>query len=233
MTGDRSRLMNFVKKFIGIVRFGNDHFGAIMGYGDYVVGDSVISRVYYVEGLGHNLFSVGQFCDSDLEVAFRKHSCYVRDTDVVEFPLSLLRMLCGASTISYCPKVKPKNFKSAATKDCWFQAMQDEIHKFDRLDVWELVPPPDMPRLLLLKWIYKVKLKEYGDVLKNMARLVAKDFRKKKTAGHQRSKLHVHLATEAEYIAISVAVPKYLWKASQYQIMASLYNRIPLVLIQQ
>ncbi|GJV69873.1 retrovirus-related pol polyprotein from transposon TNT 1-94 [Tanacetum coccineum] len=78
MTGDRSRLMNFVKKFIGTVRFGNDHFGAIMGYGDYVIGESVISRVYYVEGLGHNLFSVGQFCDSDLEVAFRKHSCYVR-----------------------------------------------------------------------------------------------------------------------------------------------------------
>nr|GEY83999.1 retrovirus-related Pol polyprotein from transposon TNT 1-94 [Tanacetum cinerariifolium] len=63
------------------VRFGNDHFGAIMGYGDYVIGDSVIFRVHYVEGLGHNLFSVGQFCDSDLEVAFRKHSCYVRDTD--------------------------------------------------------------------------------------------------------------------------------------------------------
>ncbi|GJW49812.1 retrovirus-related pol polyprotein from transposon TNT 1-94 [Tanacetum coccineum] len=84
MTGDRSRLMNFVKKFIGTVRFGNDHFGAIMGYGDYVIGESVISRVYYVEGLGHNLFSVGQFCDSDLEVAFRKHSCYVRDTDGVE-----------------------------------------------------------------------------------------------------------------------------------------------------
>ncbi|GJW14199.1 retrovirus-related pol polyprotein from transposon TNT 1-94 [Tanacetum coccineum] len=62
----------------------NDHFGAIMGYRDYVIGDSVISRVYYVEGLGHNLFSVGQFCDSDLEVAFRKHSCYVRDTDGVE-----------------------------------------------------------------------------------------------------------------------------------------------------
>ncbi|GKD16296.1 hypothetical protein Tco_1205454, partial [Tanacetum coccineum] len=82
--GDRSRLRNFVKKFIGTVRFGNDHFGAIMGYGDYVIGDSVISRVYYVEGLGHNLFSVGQFCDSDLEVAFRKHSCYVRDTDGVE-----------------------------------------------------------------------------------------------------------------------------------------------------
>ncbi|GJV08119.1 integrase, catalytic region, zinc finger, CCHC-type containing protein [Tanacetum coccineum] len=84
MTGDRSRLKNFVKKFIGTVRLGNDHFSSIMGYGDYVIGDSVISRVYYVEGLGHNLFSVKQFYDSDLEVAFRKHTCYVRDTDGVE-----------------------------------------------------------------------------------------------------------------------------------------------------
>nr|GEV18513.1 integrase, catalytic region, zinc finger, CCHC-type, peptidase aspartic, catalytic [Tanacetum cinerariifolium] len=84
MTGDRSRLRNFVNKFIGIARFGNDHFGAIMGYGDYVIGDSVIFRAYYVEGLGHNLFCIRQFCDFDLEVAFRKHSCYVRDTDGVE-----------------------------------------------------------------------------------------------------------------------------------------------------
>ncbi|GJV06810.1 retrovirus-related pol polyprotein from transposon TNT 1-94 [Tanacetum coccineum] len=84
MTGDRSQLKNFVKKFIWTVRFWNDHFGAIMGYGDYENGNSVISRVYYVEGLGHNLFSIRQFCDSDMEVAFRKHSCYVRDTDAVE-----------------------------------------------------------------------------------------------------------------------------------------------------
>ncbi|GKD04369.1 retrovirus-related pol polyprotein from transposon TNT 1-94 [Tanacetum coccineum] len=84
MMGDRSRLKNFLKKFIVIVRLGNDHFGAIMGYGDYVIGNSVISRVYYVGGLVHNLFSVGQFCDSDLEVAFRKHLGYVRDTDGVE-----------------------------------------------------------------------------------------------------------------------------------------------------
>ncbi|GJX71038.1 hypothetical protein Tco_0308209 [Tanacetum coccineum] len=79
MTGNRSKHKNFVEKFIGTVRFGNDHFGAIMGYGDYVIGDSVISRVYYVEGLGHNLFSIGKFCDSDLEVAFIKHSYFVRD----------------------------------------------------------------------------------------------------------------------------------------------------------
>ncbi|GJT93491.1 integrase, catalytic region, zinc finger, CCHC-type containing protein [Tanacetum coccineum] len=84
MTGYRSRLRNFVKKFIGTVRFENDHFGAIIGYGDYVIVDSVISRVYYVEGLGHNLFSVRQFCDSDLEVALRKHSCYVREVNGVD-----------------------------------------------------------------------------------------------------------------------------------------------------
>nr|GEY43660.1 hypothetical protein [Tanacetum cinerariifolium] len=84
ITGDSSRLINFMKKFIVTVRFRNDQFGAIMGYGDYVIGISVISRVYYVEGLGHNLFFVGQFCDYDMEVAFRKHSCYVQETDGVE-----------------------------------------------------------------------------------------------------------------------------------------------------
>ncbi|GJU56106.1 retrovirus-related pol polyprotein from transposon TNT 1-94 [Tanacetum coccineum] len=84
MTGDRSRLRNFMKKFTRTVRFRNDQFGTIMGYGDYVIGDSVISRVYYVEGLEHNLFSVGQFCDSDLEVAFKKHTCFVRDLDDVD-----------------------------------------------------------------------------------------------------------------------------------------------------
>ncbi|GJT77046.1 putative reverse transcriptase domain-containing protein [Tanacetum coccineum] len=44
----------------------------------------IVLWVYYVEGLGHNLFSVGQFCDSDLEVAFRKHTCFVRDLDGVD-----------------------------------------------------------------------------------------------------------------------------------------------------
>nr|GFC51626.1 integrase, catalytic region, zinc finger, CCHC-type, peptidase aspartic, catalytic [Tanacetum cinerariifolium] len=61
MTEDRSQLINFVQKFLGTVKFGNDHVAKIMGYGDYQIGNVTISRVYYVEGLGHNLFSVGQF----------------------------------------------------------------------------------------------------------------------------------------------------------------------------
>nr|GEY23777.1 retrovirus-related Pol polyprotein from transposon TNT 1-94 [Tanacetum cinerariifolium] len=68
MTGNRSQLINFVSKFLGTVRFENDQIPRIMGCGDYQLGNIVISRVYYVEGLGHNLFSVGQFCDTDLEV---------------------------------------------------------------------------------------------------------------------------------------------------------------------
>ncbi|GJR12513.1 retrovirus-related pol polyprotein from transposon TNT 1-94 [Tanacetum coccineum] len=63
---------HFVNKFLGTVKFGNDHVAKILGYGDYQIGNVMISRVYYVEGLGHNLFSVGQFCDLNLEVAFRK-----------------------------------------------------------------------------------------------------------------------------------------------------------------
>ncbi|GJS82218.1 retrovirus-related pol polyprotein from transposon TNT 1-94 [Tanacetum coccineum] len=463
MTGNRSKLMNFVEKFIGSVRFGNDHLGAIMGYGDYVMGDSVISRVYYVEGLGHNLFSVGQFCDSDLEVAFpfcesdlecglRSIPCFVRAINGTRYPkkvglnktvrfirtdnrtefvnqvmseyyegvgifhqksvprtpqqngvverrnredlgkfqakadigifvgyapsrkgyriynkrtrrlmetihvtfdemhqtMAPVRMSSGPEPIIMTPgqlnsglaptdkelemlfqpmfdeyseqsrvnepvpsatevnaqvvppgtslsttiaqdapstsassstsdthhpvqhqgiaeettheeppinpdvlhpslnpgepgsaqsssgnvnsaepnqvnqpqdhlrrwtkdhpldnivgnpsrpvstrkqlasdalwccfhtelsKVEPKNFKMAVIEDCWFQAMQDEIHEFDHLEVWELVPRPIYVMVIALKWIYKVKLDEYGDVLKNKARLVAKGYR--------------------------------------------------------
>nr|GEY25731.1 retrovirus-related Pol polyprotein from transposon TNT 1-94 [Tanacetum cinerariifolium] len=66
-------------KFLGTVKFGNDQIAQIHGFGDLVQGAVTIKRVYYVEGLNHNLFSVGQFCDADLEVAFRNSTCYIRD----------------------------------------------------------------------------------------------------------------------------------------------------------
>ncbi|GJZ14675.1 retrovirus-related pol polyprotein from transposon TNT 1-94, partial [Tanacetum coccineum] len=84
MTGDRSQLTNFINKFLGTVKFGNDHVAKILGYGDYHIGNVTISRVYYVEGLGHNLFSVGKFCDSNLEVAFRQHTCFIRNLEGVD-----------------------------------------------------------------------------------------------------------------------------------------------------
>ncbi|GJW41513.1 retrovirus-related pol polyprotein from transposon TNT 1-94 [Tanacetum coccineum] len=492
MMRDRSRLRNFMNKFIETVRFENDHFGAIMGYGDYVIGDSMISRVYYVEGLGHNLFSVRQFCDSDLEVVFRKHSCYVRDTDGVELikgsrgsnlytisiedmmkfspiyllskasknkswlwhcrlnhlnfdtindlarkdlvrglprlkfekdhlcsacqlgkskkhthtpkaentnlkvlnslhmnqaegdtgiynkrtrrimetihvqfdelsePMALVQLTTGPAPTFLMPgqislglvpnlvpaapyvpptnkeleilfqpmfdeylepphierpvspttsvpspgfnkvlaestsiednplspvdndpfvnvfalepsseasssgdvstaestyvtqthhhlrkwskdhsldnvignpsrlvstrkqlatdalwclynsvlsKFKPKNFKSAITEDCWFQAMQDEIHEFDRLQVWELVLQPDCVMIIAIKWIYKVKLDKYGDVLKNKARLVAKGYRQEEGIDFEESFALV-VCIEAIIIFIANATSK-------------------------
>ncbi|GKE33087.1 hypothetical protein Tco_1452409, partial [Tanacetum coccineum] len=77
MTGNLQLLRNFVEKFMGTVRFRNDHFAAIQSYRDYVQDNLTICHVYYVEGLGHNLFSVGQFRDEDLEVTFRSNTCYV------------------------------------------------------------------------------------------------------------------------------------------------------------
>nr|GFC32941.1 integrase, catalytic region, zinc finger, CCHC-type, peptidase aspartic, catalytic [Tanacetum cinerariifolium] len=71
MTGNLKLLINFMEK--------NDQITPILGYGDLVQGAVTIKRVYYVEGLNHNLFSVGQFCNADLEVAFRKSTCFIRD----------------------------------------------------------------------------------------------------------------------------------------------------------
>nr|GEZ92870.1 retrovirus-related Pol polyprotein from transposon TNT 1-94 [Tanacetum cinerariifolium] len=416
MTGDCSQLINFVQKFLGTVKFRNDHVAKIMGYGDYQIGNVTISRVYYVEGLGHNLFSVRQFCDSDLEVAFHQHTCFIRNLEGVDlltgsrgnnlYTLSLQDMmtsspicllskasktkswlwhsrlshlnfgainhlarqglvrglpklkfkkdhlcsacsmgkstkkthkpkskdtnqeklyllhmdLCGpmrvesingkkqvttkadigiligyaptkkafciynrhtrrivetihvdfdeliamafeqsssgpalhdmtpgtissglvhtnSSSTSYvptsrndwdllfqpmfdellnpppsgvnqapeaiapivevippvnddltgspsstmveqdAPSTKPKTYKDALTQSCWIEAMQEELHEFERLKVWELVPRPDKVMVITLKWIYKVKLDELGGILKNKARLVARSYR--------------------------------------------------------
>ncbi|GKC08172.1 retrovirus-related pol polyprotein from transposon TNT 1-94 [Tanacetum coccineum] len=84
MTRDHSQLTNFVNKFLGTVKFRNDHVAKILGYGDYQIGNVTISRVYYVEGLGHNLFSVGKFRDLNLEVAFCQHTCFIHNLEGVD-----------------------------------------------------------------------------------------------------------------------------------------------------
>nr|GEW64804.1 hypothetical protein [Tanacetum cinerariifolium] len=79
MMGNLKLLTNFVEKFLDSVKFRNDQIAPILGYRDLVQGTVTIKRVYYVEWLNHNLFSVGQFCDADLEVAFWKSTCYICD----------------------------------------------------------------------------------------------------------------------------------------------------------
>nr|GFA70493.1 integrase, catalytic region, zinc finger, CCHC-type, peptidase aspartic, catalytic [Tanacetum cinerariifolium] len=101
MTGNLQLLINFVWKFLGTVRFRNDHVAAILGFGDLQWGNVLITRVYFVEGLGHNLFSVGQFCDSDLEVAFRKNTYFVRNLEGVY-------LLKGNHTTTFTPSISMK-----------------------------------------------------------------------------------------------------------------------------
>ncbi|GJV79300.1 retrovirus-related pol polyprotein from transposon TNT 1-94 [Tanacetum coccineum] len=81
--------------------------------------------------------------------------------------------------LTYIPfeHLEPMNFKQAMTEPSWIDEMQEEIHEFERLQVWELVPCPDKVLLIKLKWIYKVKTDKFGGVLKNKARLVAQGFR--------------------------------------------------------
>nr|GEY47188.1 integrase, catalytic region, zinc finger, CCHC-type, peptidase aspartic, catalytic [Tanacetum cinerariifolium] len=85
MTGNLKVLINFMEKFLEMVKFRNDQIAPILGYGDLVQGAITIKRVYYVERLNYNLFSVRQFCDADLEVAFRKSTCFIRDLQGNDF----------------------------------------------------------------------------------------------------------------------------------------------------
>nr|GEU65846.1 retrovirus-related Pol polyprotein from transposon TNT 1-94 [Tanacetum cinerariifolium] len=126
MTENIKLLINFVWKFLGTVRFGNDHIAAILGYGygDLKWGNITITRVYFVKGLGHNLFSIGQFCDADLE------------------RLHLLHMdLCGPMRVA-C--INGKRYNPVIVDDyyrytwVYFLRTKDETPENDREDIGKL-----------------------------------------------------------------------------------------------
>nr|GEX69001.1 retrovirus-related Pol polyprotein from transposon TNT 1-94 [Tanacetum cinerariifolium] len=222
MTGDRSRLMNFVKKFIGTVRFGNDHFGAIMGYGDYVIGNSVISRNGIVERRNHTLVKAARtmlIFSKALMFLWAEAvatACYTQNRSLIhtrhhKTPYKLVHnkkpdltffrvfgALCYPTNdgedlgklqpttdtgifVSYAPSKKGYRIYNKRTR-----RILETIHvQFDELT--EPMVPVQLgtgPALNFLTpgqissgLIYKVKLDEYGDVLKNKVRLVAKGYR--------------------------------------------------------
>nr|GEX85484.1 reverse transcriptase domain-containing protein [Tanacetum cinerariifolium] len=198
ITRDRSQLSNFINNFLGTVKFDNDHMEKIMGYGDYQIGNVTISRVYFVEGLRHTLFSAGQFCDSDLEVTFHAvaTACYTQNRSIMRLfygktPYELLHdklpdlsffhvfgaLSYPANDISPEPAAST-NLPSSTTvdQDAPSPTMQEDLNEFERLEVWELVPRPDRVMVITLKWIYNVKLDELGGILKNKAQLVARGY---------------------------------------------------------
>ncbi|GJY35918.1 integrase, catalytic region, zinc finger, CCHC-type containing protein [Tanacetum coccineum] len=149
--------------------------------------DECRSSKLFSEGLGHNLFSVGQFCDSNLEVAFRQHTCFIRNLEGVDlltgsrgnnlYTLSLGDMMTSS------PICLLSNASNTNSPKLWHRtsshqnfAMQIELNEFERLKVWELVPRLDKVTVITLKWIYKVKLDELGGILKKKDRLVARGY---------------------------------------------------------
>ncbi|GJU65318.1 hypothetical protein Tco_1247153 [Tanacetum coccineum] len=167
----------------------SDQVAKIMGYGDYQIGNVTISRVYYVEGLGHNLFSVGQFCRVNLK-DFRQLDAYSQSRRAYHvmksahygkdpyfgFPIpkknkkkvyfggalsdqiSLHRIVVINSIVPPDHQVSEHNSKwtkdhpleniigetkkiqrSINSKLGWIEAMQEELHEFECLEVWELV----------------------------------------------------------------------------------------------
>ncbi|GJT62598.1 retrovirus-related pol polyprotein from transposon TNT 1-94 [Tanacetum coccineum] len=76
-------------------------------------------------------------------------------------------------------RTESKNIKEAMADFAWIEAMQEELHQFDRLDVWELVDRPLYKNVFNMKWIWKNKHDEENTVIRNKALLVAKGYAQK------------------------------------------------------
>ncbi|GJR20461.1 retrovirus-related pol polyprotein from transposon TNT 1-94 [Tanacetum coccineum] len=85
-------------------------------------------------------------------------------------------MCMFALTVS---RTEPKNIKEAMADSAWIESMQEELHQFDRLDVWELVDIPLCKNVINLKWLWKNKHDEENTVIRNKSRLVAKGYAQK------------------------------------------------------
>nr|GEW98098.1 retrovirus-related Pol polyprotein from transposon TNT 1-94 [Tanacetum cinerariifolium] len=204
MMGNLNLLCNFVEKFLGTVRFGNDHFAPIFGYGDLVQGNVTINRVYYVEGLNHNLFSAGQFCDTKLEVSFRKSTCFVRDlqgndllTADADVPsqqeLDLLFshlydefFNAGSNPQDKQPSTNIPSTSAPSThtnvlaeETTMIKQKKENNYKMMNLPIFFVLQHKkklSLPHTTLLKWLWKNKKDEDQTVIRNKVRLVAKGY---------------------------------------------------------
>nr|GFC32080.1 Gag-Pol polyprotein [Tanacetum cinerariifolium] len=84
-------------------------------------------------------------------------------------------------------RTEPKNIKEAMTDSAWIESMQEELHQFDRLDVWELVDRPLCTNIINLKWLWKNKRDKENTVIRNKSRLVAKGYAQKEGVDFEES----------------------------------------------
>ncbi|GJZ28437.1 retrovirus-related pol polyprotein from transposon TNT 1-94 [Tanacetum coccineum] len=235
MASNLKLLCNFVEKYLGIVRFGNDQFSLILSYGDLVQGNITINRVYYVEGLNYNLFSLGQFCDADLEVAFQKSMPRPQRQKALDYDNSgpapqlqnvspsadttapsqqELDLLFGplydeffnAKPTTLTTNVHTEENNDNQAEDTQIEAMHEELHQFDRLQVWELVDKPFGKTVIKLKWLWKNKKDEDQTIIRNKARLIAKGYAQEDGIDFEES---FALVARLEVVRIFVAYAAY------------------------
>nr|GEV89686.1 hypothetical protein [Tanacetum cinerariifolium] len=115
-----------------------------------------------------------------------------------------LEMCMFALTMS---TAEPKNNKEAMADSAWIKAMQEELHQFDRLQVWELVDKPFGKTVIRLKWLWKNKKDEDQTVIRNKARLVAKGYAQEEGIDFEESFAPV-ARLEAVWIFITYAAHK-------------------------
>jgi len=80
------------------------------------------------------------------------------------------------SMIGLLSVIEPTTVDEALSDDGWILAMQEELNQFQRNDVWDLVPKPQQKNIIRTKWVFRNKLTEQGEVVRNKARLVAQGY---------------------------------------------------------
>nr|GFB29295.1 Gag-Pol polyprotein [Tanacetum cinerariifolium] len=119
--------------------------------------------------------------DHPLEQVIGNPSQFVRTRRQLE---SDAEMCMFALTVS---RTEPKNIKEALADSAWIESMQEELHQFDRLEIWELVDRPLCTNVINLKWLWKNKRDEENTVIRNKSRLVAKGYAQKEGVDFEES----------------------------------------------
>nr|GEY50808.1 retrovirus-related Pol polyprotein from transposon TNT 1-94 [Tanacetum cinerariifolium] len=217
MTGNLKLLCNFVEKFLGTVRFGNDQFAPILGYGDLVQGNVTINMGYYVEGLNHNLFSVGQFCDANLESTSAPSTLtYVHAKENNDNQAEGEHVLEDEFTNPFCAltqkEAESSSYNIEQVHGNPSRPVQTRRHLVTNpemyiLHVWELVDKPFGKMVIKLKWLWKNKKDEDQTVIRNKARLVVKGYAQEEGIDFEESFAPV-VRLEAVRILIAYAAHK-------------------------
>nr|GFA99813.1 integrase, catalytic region, zinc finger, CCHC-type, peptidase aspartic, catalytic [Tanacetum cinerariifolium] len=150
MTGNLKLLINFIWKFMGTVRFENDHIAAIMGLGDLQRGNILITRVYFIEGLGHNLFSVGTKKIMEImNVSFDELStiAFEQRSSKPELQSMTPGQISSRLILTYASSTITSQQPSKVELDLFFEAMYDDYISGQPSATTRTVPAAQEPQV--------------------------------------------------------------------------------------